>query len=290
MAPSTPRNTQPSLSVNHPDPQPNIGHHVYVAESAHLETEPSLKDNLPEVSLLSNATKTHLERNGQSFATTQDKSTPIHQRTGRDFKKDPKRDDHKEDVGADLGPVLVLEDKGAWARSLYLHLVKDSGIDKFLKEANLYSKAEGRWLTVPEGPANETQLYDPFVKIFNVIFVWFVLKFKNKKVKNLGSALRQAINTHSTSIPHRDQYPTTLTSRPDISIRAVGSSFQAPEPEAGKNTSAVGFCNMSSFMEVKLHRKFTGAVKDHDLQVSVYVRYVDHHPLPAQSVIVKRYS
>ncbi|RXW23329.1 hypothetical protein EST38_g2528 [Candolleomyces aberdarensis] len=238
MPPPTPHETSqspPCLPTSSSDAQSALDHSENTpAHPLHSGAEPSFNGNLPRPSLLDRTTKDALEYNSQSFAHKQNKSTPIAQRTSKEIKKDPKRDDHKEDVAADLGPVIGLEDGGAWARSLYLHLIEGPRIEQFLRETNLYCQGKRRWVTVPEHPTDEKELYDPFIMIFNSIFVWFVLKFKGKKLKDLKFALRQAIDTHSTNLPHRDQYPTTLMSRPDVSVRASGASSQAPEPKEGK--------------------------------------------------------
>ncbi|KAJ2922029.1 hypothetical protein H1R20_g15063, partial [Candolleomyces eurysporus] len=279
----TPHEPSDRLSPDNPfNPPLRLAHGQNLLNTPPSRVQAPFNELLARSPILDRVAKSTLEHNSQSFADKQTKSTPIARRA---FKQDPKRDDHKEDVGTNVGPIIGLKDNGAWACSLYLHLVDDSRIDDFLE----FLEKKKNTLTVPtlldyypQEPHRREDSLQSYIKLFNLILACFVLKLKNiEKLKHLDElrnfefALREAINTHQTNLPHKDQYPTTLVSRPDVSVRADGPSFQAPESKQGKDALIVGFSNMSSFKEMKLEKQLAGSVKDQNLQVSVYVRYVD---------------
>jgi hypothetical protein len=132
------------------------------------------------------------------------------------------------------------------------------------KGAALYTKkkergksvGDRRWITIPESPESESQLYDPF---FNLI---------SKVLKDLlkHGRERKVYDTHDKQLPHFEEHH----SSPDIVVRGIGSSFEMPS-----NGKPVGYSNMVTFFEIKLDRELT---KDATLeQVAVYSRYAPCH-------------
>ncbi|KAJ2914091.1 hypothetical protein MD484_g6302, partial [Candolleomyces efflorescens] len=205
-----------------------------------------------------------------AFKKTQDSSTPHGPKSKVLLNPEPKRDEHKEIVDLELGKIIALTDKGTWARSLYTNLVDVSEINAFLESIDEYDTVLKRWLNLPETasrPKEET-LYQPIVTIINSILKRFVLSDGEG-----GELLREAIDTHKTNLPHQAQDPTNLQSRPDVSIKARGSSFQEPRSKPGHPRLTVGFSNMSSLVEVKVEKSET-SLKDQHLQVAVYVRQI----------------
>jgi hypothetical protein len=184
------------------------------------------------------------------------------------LKPNPKRDEHQKQIKLELGTLIELKDEGAWVKSLYEHLVRDSDIDNFLAKSGLYRSR--RW-TALLNPAKEADLYGPFVDITNAILKKFVLNRCEE-----GELPRKAIDTNTKSLPHQEETKTTLQSRPDISIKGEGLSFQIPEEDEEGKTAEVGFSNMASFEEIKLEKAAGSPVKQ-GLQVAVYVRCVNRY-------------
>jgi hypothetical protein len=215
----------------------------------------------------------------RTFVESQSTCTPHGARANLKYAPNSKRDEHKKEVAADLGTVIDLNDSGEWARSLYVDLVKKDEIDKFLAETNVYTiqSADSKyWVDIPEddgtGTLEEYHLYGPYCKLFNLILQWFVHKTHDGTEAGEASS-REAIDTHDMRLGHQEPESTTLTSRPDISVKATGDSFQVPEAKSGNSSHRVGFSNMSSFKEIKLERQnYTD--RDQWLQVGVYSRCV----------------
>ncbi|KAJ2928056.1 hypothetical protein H1R20_g9060, partial [Candolleomyces eurysporus] len=233
--------------------------------------EPTLKGSLDLLSVLDPVDQENLQKSSGEFIKHQDKSTPFDPGLNKPQKINPKRDEHKAAIAIELGTVVVLRDE-AWVKSLYVNLVKDSEVKDFLAKTRLYSTKSQRWTGLPEShdKLDESELYEPFVKIINAILKRFVLRVKKFRK---GQVLREAIDTHVKNLAHQEKYATIRWSRPDVSVKAEGESFQEPEVKPGQNVQEVGFSNMSSFMEMKVENRNVSP-KEQGLQVGVYVRQI----------------
>ncbi|RXW15442.1 hypothetical protein EST38_g10417 [Candolleomyces aberdarensis] len=256
----------------HPEPEHDCKRNPIVTPS---RTSEAILKRLCErpLSVLSRSSQERLKSASSSFAQNQHCSTPYNARISEPLKLNPKRDEHKKLIKLELGTLIGLNDNGAWAKSLYAHLVGEAELDEFLEESDLYNTNTGRWTAIPESTLTLTEddLYEPFVNISNAILKKFVLNTCKKE-----KLLREAIDTHATNLPHQEEAKTTLVSRPDVSIKGQGPSFQVPEADSEGNTPEVGFSNMNSFEEMKVERQRVSPTAQ-GLQVGVYVRQIFIH-------------
>ncbi|KAJ2922033.1 hypothetical protein H1R20_g15067, partial [Candolleomyces eurysporus] len=269
-----PNTYQPDESCNPFNPPPKLSHlNLPIFTPSLPREEARLKRTLGQPPLFSPNTRSSLQSAGSSFGRKQRQSTPYSDKISEALKPNPKRDEHKKLVKLELGTFIGLKDEGAWAKSLYTHLVSNASIDEFFAESGLYNARTRRWSTIPESTSDleEGDLYKPFVDISNAILRKFVLTESEE-----GELLREAIDTHDTNIPHHEEVKTTLVSRPDVSIRGQGSSFQVPEANREGTAPKVGFSNMSSFEEMKVEKSNVSATAQ-GLQVAVYVRQIFIH-------------
>ncbi|KAJ2912839.1 hypothetical protein MD484_g7574, partial [Candolleomyces efflorescens] len=270
--------TNPPLEEFNPfNPPPKLDHLDFpIVTPSRPGSEAKLKRMLEQPSHLSPTTRSSLKSAGEIFGKKQRHSTPYNNKIHEALKPNPKRDEHKKLIEFDLGPLIGLEDGGAWATSLYADLVSKEDIDAFFGESGLYDKESSkRWTIIPESSKDlkEELLYEPFVNITNAILEKFVLNGRKT-----GKPRRKAIDTHVTDLMHREevQAPRRLRSRPDVSIKARGSSFEMPEAKADGTVPEVGFSNMSSFQEMKLQKDET-TPGSRGLQVAVYARQIFIH-------------
>ena len=112
-----------------------------------------------------------------------------------------------------------------------------------------------RWVIIPERPTLERQLYTPF---FNLITA--ILK---KHLKVVNGVEREVVDMHAKQMKHIEGHHTS----PDIVIRGVGPSFEAPS-----NGKLVGYSNIVTYFDVKLQRELDRT--DNLEQMAVYARYV----------------
>ncbi|KAJ2919566.1 hypothetical protein MD484_g786, partial [Candolleomyces efflorescens] len=202
--------------------------------------------------------------NGRNFARTQFMSTPreLTTRTSRD--SDAK--EQKALLGNELAQSKVVRDH-AFAASLYHHAASRKDIEAFLKETKVFDSAQERWkLPLSHDKLEESKMYTPLVNLLNAILE----HFWKDTAKNLCKALSKAINTSLTNIYHIESVETDHYSRPDISIKAEGSSFQAPHMKTKK---LVGYSNMASCIEVKIKNQ-QQPVEKVLLQLGVYARQI----------------
>jgi hypothetical protein len=215
----------------------------------------------------------------RTFIQSQSTCTPLGRKANLKYAPDSKRDEHKKEVEADIGTVIELgesKESKAWVRSLYVDLAKEDDIKKFLANPNVYTGT--RWVGTLEDDGNlkEHQLYAPYVKIINLILQRFVHQVQDGTEAGQSSS-REAIDTHVKNLAHQEEESNSLWSRPDVSVKAVGDSFQVPRAESGKEPRRVGFSNMSSFNEMKLERQ-KWSDRDQWQQVGVYTRYFSFIP------------
>ncbi|KAJ2914098.1 hypothetical protein MD484_g6311, partial [Candolleomyces efflorescens] len=205
----------------------------------------------PNNSVLSREDEKKLRESGELFIEHQKLSTPFGPALLKPLKINPNRDDHKAAIRVELGAIRVLPND-EWVKTLYVDLVEDSEKPPFIKR----EIAAG--LFYPKA-------------IINAILNRFVLqRGKNRKQRMI---LRKAVDTHTKNILHEEKYATTRFSRPDVSVKAQGDSFEEPKVKPGHEVPEVGFSNMSSFMEMKVnHREKSPKVQG--LQVGVYVRQI----------------
>jgi hypothetical protein len=176
---------------------------------------------------------------------------------------DPELEEHHQILKSELGTQI--EVAKAFASSLYHDLASDDAIKNFLAKTRLYNRKTHRW-ALPQSHANllEEEMYDPLVKLINVILKAFGRK-------NSKSVSRTAVKTAWTSFHHKEPIASTHKSRPDISVKVVGPSFQLPESRRGKKKT-IGYANIATFFEVKIENRTRGFLKEL-LQIAVYVRY-----------------
>ncbi|RXW15441.1 hypothetical protein EST38_g10414 [Candolleomyces aberdarensis] len=236
---------QPDDSCNPFNPPPKLSHlNLPIFTPSLPREEARLKRTLGLPPLLSPDTRSSLQSAGSSFGRKQRQSTPYSDKISEALKPNPKRDEHKKLIKLELGTFIGLKDEGAWAKPLLLTYTTD---------------------------LEEDDLYKPFVDISNAILKKFVLIGGEE-----GELLREAIDTHATNLLHQEEVKTTLVSRPDVSIRGQGLSFQVPETNREGTVPEVGFSNMSSFEEMKVEKSNVSATAQ-GLQVAVYVRQIFIH-------------
>lgn len=179
---------------------------------------------------------------------------------------DPDMEEQKEIVEKELGKSIVeLPKDSTFASSLYHNHASSDEIEMFLKETEVYRTEDKRW-DLPQARSGEILLeaaiYEPLVKVLKAI----LSKFQT----GASSSKREVIDTHSTNLPHKEPGPTTHFSRPDISVKARGPSFQLPHKETRSN---VGFSNMATCFEVKAAENKKWTLMKNLLQLAVYARY-----------------
>ena len=161
--------------------------------------------------------------------------------------------------------ILALPKDSTFASSLYHQVATHEQIEDFLKETKAYDSDGERW-KLPRSSKNleEKTMYKPLVKLLNAILEWF---WKDTAT-GLGKALSKAIDTNATPLWHQEIVETGHFSRPDVSVKAEGPSFQLPHRKTKGN---VGFSNMATCFEVKIENQRKGLMREL-LQLAVYAR------------------
>ncbi|RXW21067.1 hypothetical protein EST38_g4778 [Candolleomyces aberdarensis] len=171
---------------------------------------------------------------------------------------DPQVEEAKKVLEKELGKCIELPESNTFASSLYHHLAPDEEIEHFLAGTDVYNSAEHRWaLPKSHEGLKEERMYKPLVKLLNAIFQWFWHE----------TNLRKAVDTHSTQLPHKEFADTNNYSRPDITIKAKGPSFQLPQDKT------IGYSNMATCFEVKVTNQGWSVVKEL-LQLAGYARQI----------------
>ncbi|KAJ2913150.1 hypothetical protein MD484_g7248, partial [Candolleomyces efflorescens] len=199
-----------------------------------------------------------LIRCAKTFSQHQTTATPIAPRISR-TRLDPQVPEQKNILSVELGPPIELSEKAgrSFASSLYPHLATNEKIDEFLDSADVYQK--NRWaLPLPHKKLKENDLYQPLVTLLNAIIQYF-----RQSGDSLGT--REVIDTSKQNFSHKEPVPTANMSRPDISVKAEGPSFQLPPAP-----KQVGYSNIIAFFEVKLSKGWSP--KEELLQMAIYVR------------------
>ncbi|RXW17157.1 hypothetical protein EST38_g8693 [Candolleomyces aberdarensis] len=202
-----------------------------------------------------------LEKCARAFVQHQSTATPIAPKISK-TRFDLQVPEQKKILRNELEPPIELSKDSTFASSLYHHLASSKKITEFLEATEVYKK--GRWV-LPRSDKNlqEEKMYEPLVKILEAIIQWF---WEN----DAALGIREVINTHLTNLPHKESVSTTNASRPDISVKAEGPSFQLPHKHT---TKAVGYSNIITFFEVKVTNK--GWTSEEELlQIAVYVRQI----------------
>ncbi|KAJ2912016.1 hypothetical protein MD484_g8397, partial [Candolleomyces efflorescens] len=237
---------------------------------------PASAANATQESSNASSDKRNLESSTRIFLESQSTSTPHGPKASMKYAPDSKRDQHKQEVEADLGEPVEVDSSGEWVRSLYVDLAKGDDIKNFLANKDVYTGQ--RWVGIPidnSAPSrklHEVELYKPYVKVINRILQWFVHQVRDGTEASESSS-RVAIDTHVTNLSHQEEETDSLWSRPDVSVKASGNSFQVPRDRASKKAHGVGFENMSSFQEMKLERQ-KWSDRDQWQQVGVYARQI----------------
>ncbi|KAF6760813.1 hypothetical protein DFP72DRAFT_843094 [Ephemerocybe angulata] len=165
-------------------------------------------------------------------------STPIRSDSSHSRRTTEEQKDALED---ELGPIPKLS--ADFLKSMYKDIKSDTVIKRFLTRSKLYSFKTKRWLDIPETIEKEKELYEPFVKIISKI-----LAGPGRRTTK-GTTKREVVDTHNIRFDHHDDLENPT--RPDISIMAVGPSFQKPPLKEGKERAKIGYCNVASVFDVK---------------------------------------
>ncbi|KAF9549926.1 hypothetical protein CPC08DRAFT_715355 [Agrocybe pediades] len=151
-------------------------------------------------------------------------------------------------------------------------------IDRYLKKSPLYDSKNERWTVVPQSPAKEIDLYEPFEKLIDDVLQYF--KF---------DPWRSVAQTFTANLPHQalsdvpEQADPQLKSSPDIvvigrgKIRSeVGYNFRPALDEDSEEEFKPSYRNIVTAFEVKLDSSFT---KENFGQISVYARqlFIQQH-------------
>ncbi|KAJ2927848.1 hypothetical protein H1R20_g9245, partial [Candolleomyces eurysporus] len=226
-------------------------------------TQTSFADPLPFNSI---DTETLVD-NARVFARRQMMSTPSAKPILRNS-FDPNIKEQKTLLGDELvRSIIALPKESTFASSLYHKVATRKRIDNFLKETEVYDMEQKRWkLPQSSESLEEKKMYKPLVKLLNAILEWFW----GKVVIELGKDLSKAIDTSATPLWHQESVETGQFSRPDISIKSDGSSFQLPHR---KTKDDIGFSNMATCFEVKVENQRKGLMKEL-LQLAVYARQI----------------
>jgi hypothetical protein len=200
-----------------------------------------------------------LSQCAKAFSQHQLTATPIAPRITK-TRLDPQVAEQKKILKIELEPPIELsaDDGKSFASSLYHHLASDEKIDQFLGTAEVYKN--GRWV-LPRTYVGlkEAKLYAPLVTLLKAIIQYF---------RESGAALgiREVIDTNIKSFPHKEPVFTSNVSRPDISVKAEGSSFRLPPPP-----KQIGYSNIITFFEVKVSNR-GWSPQEELLQMAIYVR------------------
>lgn len=171
---------------------------------------------------------------------------------------DPQVPEGKRVLVKELDTFIELPENSTFASSLYHGIASDGEIDSFLGSTDVYSTEQGRWaLPASHKDLKEERMYEPLIKLLNEIF----RRFWN------DTNSREAVDTHSTRLPHKEFVDTNNYSRPDITVKAQGPSFQLPPKKT------IGYSNMVTCFEVKVTSQGSSLV-DELLQLAGYARSV----------------
>ncbi|KAJ2920050.1 hypothetical protein MD484_g274, partial [Candolleomyces efflorescens] len=184
---------------------------------------------------------------------------------------DPVLEELKGIIEKELGRSIVqLPEDSKFASSLYHRLASASEIKVFrvLEETEVYNTECKRWNLPREStspkPFLEAAIYEPLANMIKAILSRFQTGANARK--------REVVDTHLMNMYHKEAVATNTFSRPDISIKAKGPSFQLPhrEPPSGVG---VGFSNMATCFEIKVQSQSWAPMKVL-LQVAVYARQI----------------
>jgi hypothetical protein len=179
---------------------------------------------------------------------------------------DPLVKGRREILKKELQPVIELEDETGmcFASSLYPNVTEAMSVKQFLQSTEVYDWKNERWDLPPtHKELKELMMYPPLIKILNEIF---------KRFWGEQAPRREVVDTHLTRLYHKEPVPTDNFSSPDISVKAMGSSFQLPD---GDDATAIGYSNIAAFFEVKITTQGWTAVEEL-LQLAGYTRSEPH--------------
>ena len=179
----------------------------------------------------------------------------------RDFAKSESVKDQGKLIMINMGVATVtrpdwidteISDKLNFGHDVFSHWLQNKGKDLYGKmEVEGRLVGSKRWVTIPERPGSESELYTPFLKLISKILKDLLKHGRERKV----------YDRHNKQLLHFEKN----YSSPDIVVVGIGSSFE--KPFEGK---PVGYSNLVTFFEVKLDRELE---RDETLQqVSVYSR------------------
>jgi phosphotransferase system glucose/maltose/N-acetylglucosamine-specific IIC component len=130
-------------------------------------------------------------------------------------------------------PISVSDD--TWANSLYLNLAPESAINHFLGLSGEYN--DGKWARLPRTPTRKSWvLRESLCGIIASIIQHFTPKATH--------ATRIAVEARANSFYCESTESSTMSSFPEIVIKASGPSFSTPK------MASLGFSNVAACVSV----------------------------------------
>ncbi|KAF6765528.1 hypothetical protein DFP72DRAFT_954037 [Ephemerocybe angulata] len=147
---------------------------------------------------------------------------------------------HLQEIKEELANCIQETYTDAWARSLYRKAVSKNLVQRVKAKLRL---DDDRLVDIPRVPSTKAELRGALVNVLATIMRVSGVRGKNRS--------REVVDTHDTNFEHwevKDYY-----SSPDISIRAVGNSFEIPRSTGSRGVDcSTGFSNVTSIFTVKL--------------------------------------
>lgn len=166
--------------------------------------------------------------------------------------------------------VTMYEDD--WVKNEFQSLASDADLDAFLNKPKrpeqIWNKRTKRWTGLASRTKSEQAMYPHIERLVNALIEELA------KIEADSGVSREAVIRDRKRMVHVENDPKAKHfTMPDIVIRAEGKSFEIPA-SSKEGTDAVGYSNISSFIEVKLDISKSGGPSDSELtdQVGVYAR------------------
>ena len=172
-----------------------------------------------------------------------------------------KKQEHENAVYQEFGDK-VHQVKPGWATELYQNLATDDDIVEYLRGTSSgYDMKKGCWAALSREQEDEAELRSSLISITSNIIGYFYPSPR-------PGVARSVIDSHNLLLPHDNG---KHASRPSISIKATGPSFEVPRnPET---TGGLGYTNVTGVIDARLDRAM-GDELEQATQLSVHCRYV----------------
>ncbi|KAJ3525594.1 hypothetical protein NMY22_g10509 [Coprinellus aureogranulatus] len=157
----------------------------------------------------------------------------------------------------------------AFVKNMYLELASDAEIAAVFKKIGYNPNAPykggliGCWTGLPENPAHEKDIYQPFVKVFSAIIRHLAATDKRNT--------RKVVDTSQTAFQHSDNV--AHITKPDFAIVATGPSFELPHAKHALASTTMGYTNVAAVFDGKKDRS-RGGHKAHIQQMGIYSRQI----------------